>query len=184
TENNVLSRSCGSYDVVTMSNLTYYQQLYAALSSPKTGSYADLEKLFSVFGRINYNYDERYLLSATLRRDESSKFNPQYNTGYFPSFSAGWRISNEEFFNVSWIDDLKLRANYGILGTSNIGVWDWVAFITSFPQAVFGTGQSLVTGMTQIRLANPDLKWEKLSQINAGFDAALLGGRLEVSTDY
>ena len=171
-------------DVLTLSDGSYYEQLDAALSGPKTGSYADLEKLFSVFGRINYNYDERYLLSATLRRDQSSKFSPNYNTGYFPSFSAGWRISNEEFFNVSWIDDLKVRANYGILGTSNIGVWDWVPFITSFPQAVFGTGQSLVTGMTQIRLANADLKWEKLSQINAGFDARLLRNRLEITMDY
>src|SRR5690606_7854064 len=119
-------------DVLRLSDGTYYEQLDAALSGPKTGSYQDLEKLFSVFGRINYNFDDRYLLSATLRRDQSSKFNPDLNVGYFPSFSAGWRISNEEFFNVPWINDLKFRANYGILGTSNIGVWDWVSFITAF----------------------------------------------------
>jgi len=171
-------------EVLQLGSGSYYEQLDAALSGPKTGSYQDLEKLFSAFGRINYNYDEKYLLSVTIRRDQSSKFNPDYNVGYFPSFSAGWRISNEEFFNVSWIDDLKVRANYGILGTSNIGVWDWQSFITAFPQAVFGTGQSLVTGMTQIRLANADLKWEKLSQVNAGFDATLLRNRLEISTDF
>src|SRR5690606_23931126 len=122
--------------------------------------------------------------SFTVRRDESSKFNPEFRVGYFPSIAAGWRINNEKFFNVPWINDLKIRANYGILGTSNIGVWDWVSFITAFPQAIFGTDQQLATGMTQIRLANSDLKWEKLTQFNAGFDALLLGNKLELTTDF
>ena len=162
----------------------YFTNLDAALTNPKTGNYTDLEKLYSIFGRVNYNYDERYLFSATLRRDESSKFSPDTRVGYFPSVSAGWRISQEDFFDVSWINDLKFRANYGILGTSNIGVWDWVSFITVFPQAIFGTNQDLNTGMTQIRLANADLKWEKLSQVNAGFDAVLLNNKLSLNLDY
>lgn len=174
----------GTKNDVLMTSSGYFDNLDAALSNPKTGNYKDLQKLFSVFGRINYNYDERYLLSFTMRRDESSKFSPSTRVGYFPSVSAGWRISKESFFNVPWVDDLKLRANYGVLGTSNIGVWDWVSFITVFPQAVFGTGQSVQTGMTQIKLANADLKWEKLSQINAGFDAALLNNKLAISVDY
>ncbi len=174
----------GTKNDVLMTGSDYFDNLDAALSNPKTGNYKDLQKLFSVFGRINYNYDDRYLMSFTMRRDESSKFSPSNRVGYFPSVSAGWRISKESFFDVPWVDDLKLRANYGVLGTSNIGVWDWVSFITVFPQAVFGTGQSVQTGMTQIKLANADLKWEKLSQINAGFDAALLNNKLAISVDY
>lgn len=174
----------GTKNDVLMTGDDYFDNLDAALSNPKTGNYRDLQKLFSVFGRVNYNYDEKYLLSFTMRRDESSKFSPDNRVGYFPSISAGWRISNESFFNVPWINDLKIRANYGILGTSNIGVWDWVSFITTFPQAVFGTDQTINTGMTQIKLANQDLKWEKLSQLNAGFDAAILNSRLNLSVDY
>lgn len=174
----------GTKNDVLMTGSDYFDNLDAALSNPKTGNYKDLQKLFSVFGRINYNYDDRYLMSFTMRRDESSKFSSSNRVGYFPSVSAGWRISKESFFDVPWVDDLKLRANYGVLGTSNIGVWDWVSFITVFPQAVFGTGQSVQTGMTQIKLANADLKWEKLSQINAGFDAALLNNKLAISVDY
>lgn len=174
----------GTKNDVLMKGNDYFTNLDAALTNPKTGNYTDLEKLYSIFGRVNYNYDERYLFSATLRRDESSKFSPDTRVGYFPSVSAGWRISQEDFFDVSWINDLKFRANYGILGTSNIGVWDWVSFITVFPQAIFGTNQDLNTGMTQIRLANADLKWEKLSQVNAGFDAVLLNNKLSLNLDY
>lgn len=171
-------------DVIVTGDGRYFNTLDAALSNPKTGNFRDLQKLFSVFGRVNYNYDEKYLLSFTMRRDESSKFSPDHRVGYFPSISAGWRISNEDFFKSSWIDDLKIRANYGMLGNSNIGVWDWVSFITTFPQAVFGKDQDVHTGMTEIKLANNDLKWEKLTQFNAGFDAMLLNNRLGFSIDY
>ncbi|MEN9918290.1 MAG: hypothetical protein RL662_726, partial [Bacteroidota bacterium] len=169
-------------DVLTSGN-DYYDQLDAVLMDPKTGSYKNIEKLFSVFGRLNYNFSDRYLLSFTMRRDESSKFSPDTRVGYFPSISAGWRISNESFFNVSGIDDLKIRANYGILGTSNNDVWDWVSFINTFPQAIFGNDQ-LVNGMTQVKLANENLKWEKLTQFNTGFDAVFLNNRLLASFDY
>lgn len=162
----------------------YFTNLDAALTNPKTGNFTDLEKLFSLFGRVNYNYDDKYLFSFTVRRDESSKFSPDTRVGYFPSVSGGWRISQEEFFDLEWVNDLKIRANYGILGTSNIGAWDWVSFITVFPQAIFGVDQSVHTGMTQIKLANPDLKWEELSQLNAGFDAVLLKNKLNLSVDY
>lgn len=161
----------------------YYEQLNAVLFDPKVVGYKNIEKLFSVFGRVNYNYDQRYLLSFTMRRDESSKFSAKYNTGYFPSISGGWRISQEEFFKSSIIDDLKLRANYGVLGTSNIGYWDWVEVINAFPQAVFGKDK-VVNGMTQTELKNADLKWEKMTQMNAGFDLVMLGNKLTVSADY
>ncbi|TYR34480.1 TonB-dependent receptor [Sphingobacterium phlebotomi] len=163
---------------------SYFEHLDAVLRDARTGGYQNLAKLFSVFGRLNYNYADKYLLSATIRRDESSRFAPQYNVGYFPSVSAGWRISQESFFDVSWVDDLKIRANYGILGTSNIGFWDWVALINSFPQASFGDNTTTVPGMTQVQLSNVDLKWERLSQMNAGFDATFLRNRFNVTFEY
>ncbi|NDV78134.1 TonB-dependent receptor [Dysgonomonas sp. 511] len=174
TKTNVLTNSAAG---------SYYEQLDAVVDDPKTGGYSDMEKLFSVFGRVNYNYDQRYLLSFTMRRDQSSKFAPEHDTGYFPSVSAGWRISQEKFFNVSFIDDLKLRGNYGMLGTSNIGYWDWVEMINNFPQAVFGSDE-VVTGMTQVELKNYNLKWEKLTQMNLGFDLVMLKNRFMLSVDY
>ena len=171
-------------DVLMTSDGRYFDTLDAALSNPRAGNFRDLEKLFSVFGRVNYNFDERYLASFTVRRDESSKFSAENRVGYFPSISAGWRISSEDFFESALIDDLKIRANYGVLGNSNIGVWDWVSFITTFPQAVFGVDQNVHTGMTQIRLANNDLRWERLTQFNSGVDLVMLNNKLELSVDY
>lgn len=174
TKNNLLVTSTGHY----------FDQLDGAMSDPKTGSYKNLDKLFSVFGRANYTYDNKYLFSFTIRRDVSSKFGPDFRSGVFPSVSAGWRISQEKFFKVDWINDLKIRANYGVLGSSNIGVWDWVPFINSFPQAIFGTDQTIQNGMTQVKLVNTDLKWEELHQMNAGIDAMLFDSRLSVAFDY
>ena len=170
--------------VLKLSDGTYYEQLNSALKDPKTGGWNDLQKLFSLFGRINYTFADKYLLSGTIRRDASSKFGPKYRNGIFPSVSAAWRISNESFFKADWVNDLKIRANYGVLGSSNIGVWDWVAFINSFPQAIFGVDQHLETGQTQVKLVNEDLKWEELHESNFGIDASFLKNRLDISAEY
>lgn len=170
-------------NVLMDSSGNYYEQLDAALTDPTAIGYAEAEKMFSIFGRLNYSYGDRYLLSFTIRRDSSSKFAPQNDTGYFPSVSLGWRISNEKFFNVSWINDLKLRANYGMLGTSNIGYYDWQELINSFPQAVFGN-DNVVNGMTQVALRNRDLTWEKLTQVNAGFDITMFRNRFTINADW
>lgn len=171
-------------DLLRLSDGTYFDQLNAAQKDPKTGGYRDLQKLFSVFGRINYNFGDRYLVSATVRRDASSKFGPSYRDGVFPSIAGAWRISNEGFFDATWIDDLKLRANYGVLGSSNIGVWDWIPFINSFPQAIFGADQHIENGQTQVKLVNTDLKWEEMYEYNVGVDLTLLQNRLDVSAEY
>jgi len=171
-------------EVLKLSDGTYYEQLNAALSDPKTGSWKDLQKLFSLFGRINYTFADKYLLSGTIRRDASSKFGLNYRDGIFPSVSGAWRINNEDFFHADWINNLKIRANYGVLGSSNIGVWDWVAFINSFPQVIFGTDQHLETGQTQVKLVNEDLKWEELHESNFGVDASFLNNRLDISAEY
>jgi TonB-linked SusC/RagA family outer membrane protein len=171
-------------DLLRMSDGSYFEQLNAAQKDPKTGGYRDLERMFSLFGRFNYSYGDRYLLSGTIRRDASSKFGPSYRDGIFPSIAGAWRISNENFFEVPWIDELKIRANYGVLGSSNIGPWDWVAFINSFPQTIFGADQHIVNGQTQVKLVNEDLKWEELHEFNVGFDATILNNRLELSAEY
>ncbi|WP_101690448.1 SusC/RagA family TonB-linked outer membrane protein [Dysgonomonas massiliensis] len=173
----------GTKNNVLTSGDNYFTQLDAALEMSNLGSYKDISKLFSVFGRLNYNFDERYLFSFTIRRDESSKFPKKDRVGYFPSISGGWRISNEKFFNVPWVDDLKLRANYGVLGTSNNGLYDYMNLINLRPQVVFGN-DGLQPGMTQTALVYPTLKWEEMSQFNAGFDAVILNNRLSLSADY
>jgi TonB-linked SusC/RagA family outer membrane protein len=182
--NNYYEKVWGTKNDLLTTGDSYFDQLDAALSNPKTGSYRDMQKLFSLFGRVNYSYDDKYLFSATMRRDASSKFGPDYRNGVFPSASVGWRISKEKFFKVDWVNDLKVRANYGVLGSSNIGVWDWVSFINVYPQVIFGKDQHIETGMTQVKLVNQDLKWEELSQMNAGFDATLFDNHLDMSFDY
>ncbi|WP_321425848.1 TonB-dependent receptor [uncultured Bacteroides sp.] len=182
--NNYYEKVWGTKNDLLTTGDSYFDQLDAALSNPKTGSYRDMQKLFSLFGRVNYSYDDKYLFSATIRRDASSKFGSDYRNGAFPSASVGWRISKEKFFKVDWVNDLKIRANYGVLGSSNIGVWDWVSYINVYPQVIFGKDQHIETGMTQVKLVNQDLKWEELSQMNAGFDATLFDNHLDMSFDY
>ena len=182
--NNYYEKVWGTKNDLLTTGDSYFDQLDAALSNPKTGSYRDMQKLFSLFGRVNYSYDDKYLFSATIRRDASSKFGSDYRNGVFPSASVGWRISKEKFFKVDWVNDLKVRANYGVLGSSNIGVWDWVSYINVYPQVIFGKDQHIETGMTQVKLVNQDLKWEELSQMNVGFDATLFNNHLDMSFDY
>ena len=147
-----------------------------------TGSYIKYA-LMSLFGRINYSYDERYLLQLTGRRDGTSRLPDGHRWGTFGSASVGWRISKESFFNVPWIDDLKIRANWGTLGNSNIGAWDYQATINTAPRAIL-EGDEKVIGKTQSNLTNNDLVWEKKTTANVGFDVAFLGTRLTAAAEY
>ncbi|HEY8399133.1 MAG TPA: TonB-dependent receptor [Flavihumibacter sp.] len=161
----------------------YYSTLDQG-NEPQTGGYINEAVILSYLGRLEYNYDDRYLLNAVLRRDGTSRLGPDHRWGNFPSLSAAWRISRENFFNVDWIDDLKIRASYGTLGSSNIGYWDYLAVINTFSTIAMGTNQAILPGATQVRLANPDLGWEKLEQSNIGFDAMFLRNRLSVTAEY
>jgi TonB-linked SusC/RagA family outer membrane protein len=140
-------------------------------------------RTYGYLGRINYAYDDKYLLTLSGRIDEDSRFGENFRTGYFPSVAASWRISRENFFNVSWISDLKIRASYGELGIVPLGSWDYTAFINNSPRVIFGPNQVPYNGSTQARLANPDLKWEERITKNIGIDAGLLNNRLTVSID-
>jgi TonB-dependent starch-binding outer membrane protein SusC len=174
----------GNVQNVVQVNGNYFDVLDAGQSNSTTGGWRDESKLISYLGRVNYNYDNRYLFSGTFRNDATSKFSKSNRSGFFPSISAGWRVSNEKFFNVDWISDLKLRANYGSLGNAAIGNYTYVPTLSHFPLAVFGTTQQVYNGMTQLQLANEDLHWETKTQKNIGLDIAFLKNRLQVSAEY
>ncbi len=138
--------------------------------------------MISYLGRANYIYDNKYYLTATFRRDGTSRLAKENRWGTFPSFSAAWRISNENFFSVSWINDLKIRGNWGKLGNSAIGEWDYLATVNQSMVTYLGGG--LQSAAAQIRMANYNLKWETKETTNIGLDAAFLDQRLGVSAEY
>lgn len=145
--------------------------------------------LISYLGRFSYDYDGRYLFTATGRIDGSSRFAKDYRWGVFPSVSAAWRISKESFFNVPWISDLKLRANWGNLGSQNVGYYDYQMYINNYAQYLFtggnGNGSTQIThGQTMVQLSNQNLTWERLEQTNIGIDVAFLDNRLQASAEY
>lgn len=136
-------------------------------------------------GRVNYNYKERYLTSITFRRDGSSLFSSNSRWGNFPSASVAWRLSREDFFQVGWINDLKLRASYGSLGNSEfLRPWQYFGLINPFPRAVFGPNEVEQIGGINTTLANSDLHWETKKTTNFGMDAAFLNNRLTVTAEY
>jgi TonB-dependent starch-binding outer membrane protein SusC len=138
--------------------------------------------LLSYFGRIQYDYKEKYLLSASIRRDGSSKFGSDKQWGVFPSLSLGWRITEENFMKeINWITDLKLRASGGINGNNNIGDYDSYAKLGPFNYAL-GGATGLGQGATSI--PNPNLHWEESQSIGVGFDFALLKNRISGTFDY
>jgi TonB-linked SusC/RagA family outer membrane protein len=156
-------------------------------NEPQTGGFLRKGILLSYLGRIEYNYADKYLLNALIRRDGSSRFRKTNQWGNFPGLSAAWRISQENFFDVNWINDLKLRASYGTVGnsaTSATGYWDYLAVINTLITTTMGRDQHVEPGATLVKLVNADLSWEKLKQTNIGLDAAFLNNRLSVTAEY
>ncbi|WP_138432924.1 SusC/RagA family TonB-linked outer membrane protein [Winogradskyella algicola] len=142
-------------------------------------------RLSSLFTRVQYNYKGKYLLSAVLRRDVSSQFSSENNNnvGYFPSGSIGWNVSDEDFMQeVNWINNLKLRASYGIIGNDRIPAF---AFITRLDgQATIDVGSdNLLFGLAPGRPGNPDLKWEEQETANIGLDLRLFDNKVNISAD-
>lgn len=147
-----------------------------------TGNYNEWA-MRSYFGRLNLNWDNKYLLEANLRADGSSKFAPGHRWGYFPSVSAGWRISQEHFMEgaASWLDHLKLRASYGSLG--NNATTSYYMYQSLFATANYILNGNIAGGLAQTVLANPNLTWEKTYMTNIGLDFAFLHNRLSGSVD-
>jgi TonB-linked SusC/RagA family outer membrane protein len=148
----------------------------------------DADRRLSYFGRLNYNYKEKYLINTTFRADGSSRFAAQNRWGYFPSVSAGWIVTNESFLEgqKGWLDFLKLRASWGQVGNQNIAAFQYLSPIT-FDKVnyVFGDKEGVLTpGAYPSRLGNPNVKWETSEQTDLGFDATLLKGKLNVNFDW
>lgn len=162
----------------------YLPTIDAATGTTTAGGNYSESALISYFGRLNYNYDDKYLVQLTARRDGTSRLPKDTRWGNFFSASLGWRISKEAFFNVDWIDDLKLRVNHGTLGNSSIGYWDYQAVINTAPRAVLSNKDDVLIGMTQSNLTNNDLIWEKKTTTNIGFDLTTLNNRLRVSAEW
>lgn len=163
-------------------NGDYLMVLDAGQSNMTNANSIRESAMMSYLGRVNYNYDNTYYLSATFRHDGTSRLHKDYRWGTFPSFSAAWRISKERFFDVPWIDDLKLRANWGRLGNSSIGNWDYLGTVNQSLVTVFNN--KIVPGASQIRIVNEGLKWETKETTNIGFDAFMLNNRLGLSAEY
>lgn len=140
-------------------------------------------RIFGYLGRLNYSYNDKYLLTVTGRVDQDSRFGENFRTGVFHSEALAWRISEENFFNLDAVNDLKLHASYGELGIVPLGSWDYTAYINNAPRAVFGTNQFPYVGITQAQLANPDLKWEERIVKNIGLDAGFLDNRISLSIE-
>lgn len=141
------------------------------------GSFYAQSGLVSFFGEVKYDFKDKYLLGATLRTDGSSRFGKDRRFGYFPSVSAGWRLSEEAFLDgLSFLDDLKLRASYGFTGNERIGNFQYLG---TWAAAVYNGN----TGVGPNRLPNSNLQWERTNEANIGFDAVLFDSRLRVTAD-
>lgn len=134
------------------------------------------------FGRLNYSIQDKYLLTATLRRDGSSVFGRNNKFAYFPSASVGWDVSQEPFLDIEGLTQLKLRASFGLSGNQGVPPYESLPLLTPGFEAFFGTGESEVTGVAQARTARPNLKWEETSEVNLGLDFTY--GRFDGSVEY
>ena len=147
------------------------------------GSYKNDCKLIAFFGRVSYDFDGKYMFTASLRHEGSSKFGADNKWGNFPAVSAGWRISQESFMkDIKWINDLKLRADYGVTGNQDFGSYNSLNTMTGFGYYFYNGKYFQVWGPS--KNVNPDLKWEKGKNWNIGIDFSLFNNRVYGSFNY
>lgn len=148
-------------------------------------SYAyDIRRL-SYFARLQYDFKDKYLLSAILRSDSSTRFGPENRTGFFPSFTAGWILSEERFFpDLNPTDYLKLRASYGIMGNDRIGDFLYLSLLNGQARYVSAVDGSLIQGQALGALANPSVKWEEAKRFNVGLDGRFFQDKIGITLDY
>ncbi|SFE06233.1 TonB-linked outer membrane protein, SusC/RagA family [Chitinophaga sp. CF118] len=140
--------------------------------------------LFSYYGRVQYDFKSKYLLSASIRKDASSKFGENNRWGTFPSASIGWRISQEPFLKqIHFIDDLKLRLSWGKSGNNNIGDYNSIPLLSNSNYSFGGNTPTVANGQVVAGLANPALRWETSNTYNAGLDASILRNRVNITVD-
>lgn len=178
-----LSGSRNSY--FTLSSLDYFY-LDAGTSSIGNSSSGSVGSMFSIFGKADYSFMDRYLLSVTVRRDGSSNFGSANLYGTFPGISGAWRISQEDFMqDVSWLTDLKIRAGYGITGNQRIPGYQYLnRFASSLTSSSYPIGGTTVSGIWQSSYANEDVKWEQVKSLNLGLDFTILNGDIDGSFDW
>lgn len=145
-----------------------------------TGSASDTSTR-SFFGRVNYAYASKYLFEANIRYDGSSRFHKDHRWGVFPSFSAAWRISEEEFMKDGFFDNLKLRASWGKLGNSSIGEY---LYQSTYANTNYAIGNANVNGLATTSIANSLLQWESTATTNIGIDASMLNNHLDITLDF
>tara|TARA_R110001583_G_scaffold74134_1_gene205543 strand:+ start:6169 stop:9207 length:3039 start_codon:yes stop_codon:yes gene_type:complete len=147
------------------------------------GSYNYDERRLSYFGRLQYDFKGKYLLSAMIRRDASTKFGPGNKVGYFPSFTAGWILSDENFFGKSTVVDfMKLRASYGTLGNDQIPTNGYISQLSG--EATYVFDGELINGVATGQIPNPDLKWEEARKFDVGLDMKILDNKVNIVADY
>ncbi|WP_282074367.1 SusC/RagA family TonB-linked outer membrane protein [Maribacter aquivivus] len=164
------------------------QEIGQAFSATTPTSFVNNYSLSGLLGRVQYSYDERYLLSASIRRDGSSKFGPDNRYGTFGGVSIGWNIAEENFFKNSFLGDavnsLKFRASYAELGNQDVQPYAASTQIETGVNYLFGPNEAIASGLIQRRNANPDLKWETSVSKNIGFDLAMFQNRLTLTADF
>ena len=170
-------------------NIDFATGLAADGNQLVSGSTYSPSTLASYFGRISYNYDERYMLQATVRQDGSSNFGSNNKWATFPSFSLGWNLTNESFIQNNkpeWLSSSKIRASWGKNGNANIGAFQYVSLTSSNNNYDFGQGESavIVNGVKPSGTANADLKWEESEQTDFGVDLGLFNNALSFTADY
>jgi TonB-linked SusC/RagA family outer membrane protein len=152
-------------------------------TSKPTGSYTYQQRRLSYFARAQYDYEGRYLVSAMFRRDASTKFGPEYAAAYFPSATIGWVMSKENFMkSIEKIDQLKIRASYGLLGSDKIPSYGYISLLDG--EAMYVLDASLIPGTAIGKLPNPGIKWEQSEQLDVGFDLTMLRDRFDITADY
>ncbi|MBB6112538.1 TonB-linked SusC/RagA family outer membrane protein [Mucilaginibacter lappiensis] len=161
-------------------------QIDAGAGISTSGGNSTVSNLVSVLGRVIYSYDNRYLLTASFRRDGSSRFGDANRYGDFPSVALGWNISNEKFFQslTNTFSTLKLRASYGVLGNQEIGDYQYSAAVASNINYVVGTDQQKWFGSIQTAFASPYIKWESTKTSNVGMDVGFFHDKLNITVDY
>jgi len=166
-----------------LSDVFKWYSIQAATTIETPSSYAECNKLISMYGRVNYNYDDRYLFTATLRRDGSSRFGEDHKWGLFPSAAFSWRISQEKFYHSKIVSDLKFRASYGITGSQEIGNYNSLSTLSASSSGYIVGGKK-ITIVLPSQYSNPDLKWEETAQTDLGLDFGLFNGRIQGSLDW
>ncbi len=160
-----------------------WYSLEAAQTIESISSFAESNTLVSMYARVNYNYADKYLLTATVRRDGSSRFGADHKWGVFPSAAASWRISQEEFYHSNVVTDLKLRASFGITGNQEIGNYNSLNTLGASTNSYLVGGEKITIVLPQ-QYANPDIKWEETAQTDVGLDFSLFHGRIRGNIDY